>query len=106
MGWGGAVAQDPAARALIDAGVAGALGTTFNALYSHIDHADHGRTRFLRQELTPEEAFSAANINGAHALGWKDRIGSLELGKHADNLILNASNYASWPITSTRTWCV
>jgi imidazolonepropionase len=39
--------------------------------------------------LTPEEAFSAANINGA----WADRIGSLKLAKHADILILNVSNY-------------
>jgi imidazolonepropionase len=43
--------------------------------------------------LTPEEAFSAANINGAHALGWADRIGSLALARHAGILILNVCNY-------------
>ncbi|MGA3098543.1 MAG: amidohydrolase family protein, partial [Bryobacteraceae bacterium] len=47
----------------------------------------------MRLGLTAAEAISAATINGAHALGRADRTGSLEPGKLADVLILNASDY-------------
>jgi imidazolonepropionase len=43
--------------------------------------------------LTPAEAISAATINGAHALGCAGRIGSLKIGKFADLLFLNVSDY-------------
>jgi imidazolonepropionase len=46
-----------------------------------------------RMRMTPEEAISAATINGAHALRCAGRIGSLEPGKLADLLILNISDY-------------
>ena len=38
-----------------------------------------------------EEALAAATINAAAALGVSDKYGSLEEGKMADMLILNAS---------------
>ena len=47
----------------------------------------------LRMGLTAAEALSAATINGAHALGCANRAGSLELGKSADLLMLNVSDY-------------
>ncbi|MBZ5625982.1 MAG: amidohydrolase family protein [Acidobacteriia bacterium] len=47
----------------------------------------------MQLEMTPEEAISAATINGAHALGRAERVGSLELGKAADLVILNISDY-------------
>jgi imidazolonepropionase len=43
--------------------------------------------------MTPEEAISAATINGAHALRRADRVGSLELGKAADLVMLNIPDY-------------
>ena len=43
--------------------------------------------------LTTEEAISAATINGAHALGCAGRVGSLEPGKSADLILLNANDY-------------
>jgi imidazolonepropionase len=43
--------------------------------------------------MTIEEALSAATINGAHALGCAEKVGSLEPGKCADLLILNAGHY-------------
>ena len=39
------------------------------------------------------QAISAATINGAHALGCGERVGSLEPGKCADLLVLNAGHY-------------
>ncbi len=82
------------ARALIDAGVAVALGSNFNPQ----------QTQTLNMQavvalacgllgMTVEEAISAATINGAYALGCADKVGSLEPGKSADLLILNAGHY-------------
>ena len=47
--------------------------------------------------LSPEEAISAATINGAQAVGRGDRCGSLEPGKNADLLLLNAEDYREMP---------
>jgi imidazolonepropionase len=47
--------------------------------------------RYMR--LTPAEAIAAATINAAAAVGRADRIGSLELGKQADLLVLSVSDY-------------
>jgi len=43
--------------------------------------------------LTPAQAIAAATINGAAAIGWDDRVGSLEVGKQADVLILTVPDY-------------
>jgi len=43
--------------------------------------------------MTPAEAISAATINSAHALGCADHVGSLELGKSADLVMLNVSDH-------------
>jgi imidazolonepropionase len=43
--------------------------------------------------LTPAQAIAAATINGAAAIGWADRVGSLEAGKQADVLILDVPVY-------------
>jgi imidazolonepropionase len=47
--------------------------------------------------LTPEEAWGAATINAAYAVGCGDITGSLEIGKQADLLILNVTDYREIP---------
>jgi imidazolonepropionase len=47
--------------------------------------------RYMR--LTPAQAIAAATINAAAAIGWADRVGSLEAGKQADIVFLSCSNY-------------
>lgn len=82
------------ARALIDAGAAVALATNFNPLHTPVLNMQTVVSlACMQSKMTPEEAISAATINGAHALGRAEREGSLELGKAADLLILNISDY-------------
>lgn len=47
--------------------------------------------RYLR--LTPAQAIAAATINAAAAIGRADRIGSLEIGKQADLIVLGVDDY-------------
>jgi imidazolonepropionase len=44
-------------------------------------------------KLTPAEAIAASTINSAHAIRRADRVGSLEVGKQADILILSVPDY-------------
>ncbi|MBI3159500.1 MAG: imidazolonepropionase [Chloroflexi bacterium] len=44
-------------------------------------------------KLTPAQAIAAATINAAAAIGWQDRVGSLEIGKQADILLLDVPDY-------------
>jgi imidazolonepropionase len=44
-------------------------------------------------KLTPAEALVAATLNAAYAIGRGAEIGSLEVGKQADVLILETPNY-------------
>jgi imidazolonepropionase len=50
-----------------------------------------------RMRLTPEEAITAATVNAAHASGIGRRAGTLEVGKQADLVLLNLSNYRELP---------
>ena len=51
----------------------------------------------FRFGLSPEEAICAATINAAHALGCAHLTGSIEYGKQADILVMNASDYRELP---------
>jgi imidazolonepropionase len=44
-------------------------------------------------KLTPAQAIAAATINSAHAIRRADKVGSIEVGKQADMLILSVSDY-------------
>jgi imidazolonepropionase len=82
------------ARALIDSGAAVALATNFNPRHTPtLNMQTVVALASMRLGLTAAEAISAATINGAHALKRADQTGSLEPGKLADLLILNASDY-------------
>ncbi|MEM0057445.1 MAG: imidazolonepropionase [Candidatus Bathyarchaeia archaeon] len=81
------------ARKMIDYGVPVALGTDFNpscwveSQQLVVAFACH----FMR--MTPAEAITAATINAAHAIGRAKEVGSIEVGKKADIIVLNMPNH-------------
>ncbi|MFT5195622.1 MAG: imidazolonepropionase [Cellvibrionaceae bacterium] len=88
------IAAYPNGRAMIDAGCALALATDLNPgsapCYS-MPLVMAISNRVLR--LTPAETLVASTINGAHALMLANRVGSIEVGKAADLLILKAADW-------------
>ena len=46
---------------------------------------------FAESGLKPMEVLKTATINGAYALGWSDLLGTVEPGKLADFVILDAN---------------
>jgi imidazolonepropionase len=82
------------ARGMIDAGVALALATDNNPGSAPCPSLPLVMAIACRyQKLLPAEALNAVTINAAYAVGVGDRVGSLQIGKQADVLILNAPDY-------------
>lgn len=81
------------ARLMIDSGVPVALATDFNpsCLVENMQLIIALACHFMR--LTSAEAVTAATINAAHAVGRGKEVGSLEIGKKADVVILDAPNH-------------
>lgn len=81
-------------RFMLDNGLPVALATDFNpgSCYSESIPLLFSLAT-LYMELTIEEAVSALTINGAAALGKDKEVGSLELGKKGDLVILDAPSY-------------
>ena len=82
------------ARAMIAAGMAIALGSDLNPGTCYCESMPFIialACRYLK--LAPAEAICAATINAAWACGVGDRLGSLEVGKEADILILDVPDY-------------
>ena len=81
------------ARKMIDFGVPIALGSDFNpsCWIENMQLAVAFACHFMR--LTPAEAIVAATINAAHAVSRANEIGSLEVGKMADVIVLDVPNH-------------
>ncbi|MCB9450513.1 MAG: imidazolonepropionase [Anaerolineaceae bacterium] len=84
------------ARYLIDAGGVLALATDINPGSAPTPSMPMVMAIASRyQKLLPAEALNASTLNAAYAIGLGDRVGSLEVGKQADCLILDTPDYRS-----------
>ena len=88
----------PPARKLIATGVPVALATDFNPGSCFTPNMQIILAIACSQmRMTPEEAITAATINGAYSLGASDRLGSLEVGKQADIVLMDLNDYRELP---------
>jgi imidazolonepropionase len=86
------------ARMLIAAGATVALATDFNPGTSPTYSMPMVLSlACVEMRMTPAEAVVAATINGAHAILQAHRVGSLEAGKDADIIVLDAEDYREVP---------
>jgi imidazolonepropionase len=87
-------AQFANARKMIDAGCAMALSTDYNPGSAPCPSMPMAMAISCRyQKLLPSEALNAATINAAFGIGLAERVGSIEVGKSADLLILDSNDY-------------
>jgi len=85
-------------REMIDAGCAVALATDLNPGSSFTSSIPLTfALACIYMKLSPEEAVTALTINGAAAVGHADRIGSIDVGKQGDLLILDFPSYKFLP---------
>ncbi|CAN5596360.1 imidazolonepropionase [soil metagenome] len=82
------------ARKLIDSGCAIAVSTDYNPGSAPCPSLPVAMAIACRyQKLLPSEAFNAATINAAFAVGLGKNKGSIEVGKSADFLVLDTADY-------------
>lgn len=81
------------ARTMISKGLAVALGSDLSPSCWLENHQLVVELACYELKMTPAEALTAATINAAHSIRKADEIGSLEVGKRADVLILDAPDF-------------
>lgn len=86
--------QYPPARKMVEAGLALVIATDFNPGSSPVPSMPFMFSlACVEMKLLPAEALSAATINAAYSVGLGEQVGSLEVGKQADFLIHEFSDY-------------
>jgi len=85
------------ARKLIDMGVPVALATDLNPNCWTESMQFIVSLGCYQMKMTPAEAIVASTINAAHAIDRAGEIGSIEVGKKADIIILDVPNYQHIP---------
>ncbi len=82
------------ARALIDKGATVSLSTDCNPGSSMTESMQTVvQLATLQMKMTVEESLTAATLNGAHSLRLAHETGSIEVGKRADFVLLDAPSY-------------
>jgi imidazolonepropionase len=86
------------ARRLIDRGLPVALATDCNPGSCMTENLPLiGTMACTQMKMLPAEVITALTLNGAAALGRSDNIGSIEVGKQADLVILDVPSYQHLP---------
>lgn len=82
------------ARELIDRGAIVSLSTDCNPGTSMTESMQIVmQLATLQMKMTVEESLTAATLNGAHSLRLAEETGSIEVGKRADFVVLDAPSY-------------
>ena len=82
------------ARTLIEAGGIVSLSTDCNPGSSMTESMSMVmQLATLQMKMTVEESLTAATHNGAYSLRMAEEVGSIEVGKRADIVLLDAPNY-------------
>jgi imidazolonepropionase len=81
------------ARKLIKSGVPIAIATDLNPNCWIENMQFIIQLGCFKMNLTPAEAITASTFNSACAIGINDRVGSIEIGKEADIIILDCPNH-------------
>jgi len=89
--------QYPRARAFMDSGCIVALATDLNPNCMTENMQNVITLACYKMGMTPAEAISASTINAAYGIRESERIGSLEVGKDADVVILDVDDYRKLP---------
>ena len=85
------------ARRFIAAGVPVAVATDFNPGSAPTFHLPLAMMlACTMNHLRTVQALKAAMINAARAIGLEKEVGSLEAGKRADFVLLDAENVSQW----------
>jgi imidazolonepropionase len=87
----------PKARDMINAGVPLALATDLNPNCYTESMQFMISLACYNMKMLPPEAIVASTINAAHAINMADSIGSLDVGKQADIIILDCPNHMHIP---------
>jgi imidazolonepropionase len=83
------------ARKMIESGLPLALATDCNPGSSFTESIPFViGLSIMNMDLTPYEALTASTLNGAYAISMADRVGSLDIGKQADFLLLDGQSPA------------
>ncbi|XP_076894644.1 uncharacterized protein LOC143547003 [Bidens hawaiensis] len=96
-------------KEMLDANVCVSLGTPSNNRMSIVDEMylasliNKGREVYSKGTTDPtalpaETILKMATINGAKAVLWENDIGSLQVGKEADMIVINPSSWSMVPI--------
>jgi 5-methylthioadenosine/S-adenosylhomocysteine deaminase len=94
---------------LIEKGVCVSIGTDGASSNNNLDLIEELKTASLLQKvstldpkvLTSDEAVEMATIKGAEALGWDSEIGSIEVGKKADIILIDTNSANMVPDSSS-----
>ncbi len=85
------------ARAMLKEGLPVALATDLNPNCWTENMQLVIQLACLQMGMTPREAIDAATINAARAVGLHEQLGSIEVGKQADLLVLDAPSHRYVP---------
>lgn len=86
------------AKAFLEAGVTVALATDFNPGTCHCENLQMAVSLACQgMRITPDEAVYAATMGGASALRRQHEVGSLEVGKRCDFVVLASASRTELP---------